>query len=340
MDNKKQIIRYIVVFSVLAILFFVAFVMNINTGSVNISVREIFEIVIKRSMAQTKNYSIIWKIRLPRMLTAAVLGGALALSGFLLQTFFRNPIAGPYVLGISSGAKMFLAFVTVVFANTKFGMPVYVSIITAFIGSMISMVFVLLFAGYVRNMSVLLVIGIMVSNICTAITDFIIDFANEADIVNLTHWSLGSFSGASWVNLKIAAIIVFISLVGSFLASKPMQAYLLSEEYALSMGVNIKLFRFVLIFLSSILSACVIAFAGPIAFVGIAVPHITKLMLNTAKPIIIIPAVFMCGSVFCMFCDLAARTLLSPTEISLGTITSLIGAPIVISLMLRQRRER
>lgn len=335
---SRRNIRYIVVFTALICMFAAAVVMNVNTGSVHISVRRIFDIIVLRDMTDVSSYNIIWKIRLPRMLTAAVLGGALSLSGFLLQTFFRNPIAGPYVLGISAGAKMLLAVVTIALAGVVPYMPVTLTVAVTFAGSMISMLFVLLFAGYVRNMSVLLVIGIMVSNICTAITDFLINFANEADIVNLTHWSLGSFSGATWDNVRYASVLVFITFIITMLVSKPMSAYQLGEGYAGSMGVNIKLFRIVLILLSSMLSACVTAFAGPIAFVGIAVPHITKLMLKTAKPIVMIPAVFLTGGVFCMLCDLCARTLLAPTELSLGTVTSIVGAPVVIALMLKQRK--
>ncbi len=332
-------IRWTAAFIVLIALFLTALVANINTGSVHISVRQIFDIIVRKDSTDIVSYNIIWKIRLPRMLTAALLGGALALSGFLLQTFFRNPIAGPYVLGISAGAKMLLAVVTILFAEAVVSVPLGLTVAVSFAGSMISMVFVLIFAGYVRNMSVLLVIGIMVSNICSAVTDFLINFANEAQIVNLTYWSLGSFSGASWDNLKYAAVIIFVTFVLTVLVSKPMTAYQLGEGYAGSMGVNVKVFRIILICLSSMLSACVTAFSGPIAFVGIAVPHITRLLFKTAKPIVMIPAVFMTGCVFCMVCDLWARTLLAPTELSLGTVTSIVGAPVVISLMLKQRRK-
>lgn len=236
---------------------------------------------------------------------------------------------------------MLLAATTIAFSKyVKNNMSLGATVTATFFGSMLSMLVVLLFAGYVQNMSVLLVIGVMVSSICNAVTDFMINFANEAQIVNLTHWSLGSFSGAKWDNLKVAAPVVLITWIITFFLSKPMTAYQLGEGYAKSVGVNIKLFRIALVILSSLLSACVIAFAGPIAFVGIAVPHITKLLMNTAKPIVMIPAVFLTGSIFCMFCDLAARTLISPAELSLGTITSIIGAPIVIALMLKQRKAR
>lgn len=337
-QKQKTWIRYQIVFLTLALLFCAALVLNINTGSVKLSVDRIFRILFLRDTADPA-YDIIWIIRLPRLLIAAVLGGALSLSGFLLQTFFRNPIAGPFVLGISSGAKMLLAVVTIAFSGFMTNIPVSLTVTTAFIGSMLSMLFVLLFARKIRNMSSLLVIGIMISNICSAVTDFLINFAKESDIVNLTYWSMGSFSGKTWDDLTISSILVIITFGITFLMSKPIGAYQLGEGYAKSMGISIKTFRVILILLSSMLSACVTAFAGPIAFVGIAVPHIAKLMFGTAKPIVMIPGVFLSGAIFCMFCDLIARTVFSPTELTLGTVTAAVGAPVVIWLMLKRKNE-
>ena len=331
-------LRYLTVFVSLILLFVFAVVWNINTGSVDISLSQIIKIIFGRDDTDISIYNIIWKIRLPRLLTAAILGGALSLSGFLLQTFFRNPIAGPFVLGISSGAKMFLAVVTIALTGYFQSVPVSLIVVSAFIGSMLSMLLVLAFSGKIRNMSMLLVIGIMISYICSAVTDFLINFAKESEIVNLTYWSMGSFSGAGWDNLKISAAIILPTGVATLLLSKPIAAYRLGEGYAQSLGVNIKLFRLMLILLSSVLSACVTAFAGPISFIGIAVPHISRIMLKTEKPQIMIPATFLCGAVFCMLCDLIARTVFAPTELSVGTVTSAIGAPIVIWLMVSRRK--
>ena len=331
-------LRYLIIFVSLFLLFVFAVVWNINTGSVDISLSQIIKIIFWRDDTDISIYNIIWMIRLPRLLTAAILGGALSLSGFLLQTFFRNPIAGPFVLGISSGAKMFLAVVTIALTGYFQSVPVSLTVVSAFIGSMLSMLLVLAFSGKIRNMSMLLVIGIMISYICSAVTDFLINFAKESEIVNLTYWSMGSFSGAGWDNLKISAAIILPTGVATLLLSKPIAAYRLGEGYAQSLGVNIKLFRLMLILLSSILSACVTAFAGPISFIGIAVPHISRIMLKTEKPQIMIPATFLCGAVFCMLCDLIARTIFAPTELSVGTVTSAIGAPIVIWLMVSRRK--
>ena len=210
--------------------------------------------------------------------------------------------------------------------------------LASFIGSLIVVFVVLLFAPRVRSMSMLLVIGIMVSYLCSAVTDFCITFAKESDIVNLTSWSMGSFSGTNWESVRLSTIICLTALLASWLLSKPIGAYALGEGYAQSMGINIKVFRAFLILLSSILSSCVTAFAGPISFVGIAVPHITRTALKTSRPILVIPATFLCGAVFCMFCDLIARTAFSPTELAIGTVTSAFGAPIVIYMMIKRRQ--
>ena len=206
--------------------------------------------------------------------------------------------------------------------------PLYAVVVAAFAGSITAMSFVLVFARKVQNMSMLLVIGIMIGYICSALTDFFVTFAKEADIANLHSWSLGSFSGISWRNLGIASVITLITMIVIIFLSKPIGAYQLGEGYAQSMGINIKAFRVLLIFLSSVLSAVVTAFAGPISFIGIAVPHVTKLLVKTARPLIVIPMSFLCGAVFCMFCDLIARTAFSPTELNIGTVTAALGAQI------------
>ncbi len=338
-DKITTIMRYQLVLIGLLALIVLGVILNVNSGSVDIPVMKIFRIIFLNEDAGSMESNIVWKIRLPRLLTAAILGGALSVSGFLLQTFFRNPIAGPFVLGISSGAKMCVGFVIIFIVGSYGSMPPFLTVLAAFAGSLIIMGFVLLFSQKAKNMSMLLVIGIMISYICSAITDFCIAFAQDNEIANLTSWSMGSFSGGSWDTLGIICVIVFGGLLCSVLISKPMEAYQLGEGYAKSMGINIKLFRIALIVLSSVLSACVTAFAGPISFVGIAVPQIAKVLMKTAKPIVIIPTAFLCGAVFCVFCDLIARTAFAPMELAIGTVTSAFGAPVVISLMVKRRKQ-
>ena len=330
---------YCVVFMALLAALFVITVLNINIGSVPISVGEIIGILFNKQGDPTL-VNIIWKIRLPRILMAALLGGALSLSGFLLQTFFANPIAGPFVLGISSGAKMVVALSMIYYIGAFGAVSSWTLIIAAFVGSLLSVGFILMMSHRLKDMATLLVAGIMIGYICSAITDFVVTFAEDSDIVNLHGWSLGSFSGMSWDNVTTAAILVGVTTLAVFLLSKPIGAYQLGEAYAQSMGVNIRVFRVALILLSSILSACVTAFAGPISFVGIAVPYLVKRLLNTSKPIVVIPAVFLGGAVFCMGCDLIARTAFAPTELNISTVTSVFGAPVVIGMMLRRNKER
>ena len=339
MENLKRRSRYTMVFITMAILFFIIVVLNINTGNVHISVAKILKILFLRD-GEAVEYNIIWKIRLPRILMAALLGGALSLSGFLLQTFFSNPIAGPFVLGISSGAKMAVALTMIVFLKYIGTFSSYTLVMAAFIGALISTGFILLMSKKIHHMASLLVGGIMIGYICSAITDFVVTFADDSDIVNLHGWSQGSFSGTSWSNIQVAAVIVGITVIFTFFLSKPIGAYQLGEGYAQSMGVNIKLFRVALILLSSILSACVTAFAGPISFVGIAVPFLTRKAFGTARPLIIIPGTFFAGAVFCMLCDLIARMVLAPTELNISTVTSILGAPIVIYMMLKRDKGR
>ena len=339
MENLKRRSRYTMVFITMAILFFIIVVLNINTGNVHISVAKILKILFLRD-GEAVEYNIIWKIRLPRILMAALLGGALSLSGFLLQTFFSNPIAGPFVLGISSGAKMAVALTMIVFLKYIGTFSSYTLVMAAFIGALISTGFILLMSKKIHHMASLLVGGIMIGYICSAITDFVVTFADDSDIVNLHGWSQGSFSGTSWSNIGVAAVIVGITVIFTFFLSKPIGAYQLGEGYAQSMGVNIKLFRVALILLSSILSACVTAFAGPISFVGIAVPFLTRKAFGTARPLIIIPGTFFAGAVFCMLCDLIARMVLVPTELNISTVTSILGAPIVIYMMLKREKGR
>lgn len=340
LNNRKlvRIARYQIIITALIVALITAVIVSINSGTVDLSVPEIFKIIALKAQEGSVESNVIWKIRLPRLIAAGILGGALSVAGFLLQTFFRNPIAGPYVLGISSGAKMFVAFTMIVLMNGVSELPPGMVILAAFIGSLISMGFVIVAAKKVTDMSMLLVVGVMIGYICAAITDFFINFAQERDIANLTNWSMGSFSGIGWSDIHLLSIVVFISLAAVMMLSKPIGAYQLGEGYAKSMGINIRVFRILIVLLSSLLSATVTAFAGPIAFVGIAVPQVTKMMMNTSKPIIIIPTSFLTGAVFCIFCDLLARTMFAPTELSIGTVTAFFGAPFVIWLLLSRKK--
>lgn len=324
-------------FLLLLILLLVFLIWNLFAGSVKLPASEIIGIL--RGTGNATQSRILLQIRLPRLLSAMILGGALSASGYLLQTFFHNPIAGPFVLGISSGAKLTVS-ITMILLLSRGMVSTSASLISAaFVGAMLSMGFVLLISHRVKRMSLLVVCGVMIGYICSALTDFLVTFADDSNIVNLHNWSMGSFSGMSWDNVRTMAIVCGAALVLTFLLSKPIRAYQLGEVYAQNMGVPLRAFRAALILLSSVLSACVTAFAGPISFVGIAVPHLMKSLFKSAEPLILIPASFLGGGVFCLFCDLIARTAFAPTEVSISSVTAVFGAPVVIYMMVHRKAE-
>ena len=332
-------LRYLLVFLLLAAGAAALFAVNICVGTADISPADALRSAFGRGADFTAG-RIIRDIRMPRALAALILGGALALAGYLLQTFFHNPIAGPFVLGISSGAKMAVALAMVFFLGRAVRVTSLTLIAAAFVGAMISMGFVLLIARRVDNMAMLVVCGVMIGYICSAITDFVVTFADDEDIVNLHNWSNGSFSGITWENVAVMAAVTALSLAVAFALAKPLLAYQLGEAYAGNLGVNVRRLRVLLVLLSSVLSACIVAYAGPISFVGLAAPHIVKSLLGTQKPLLMIPACFLGGGVFCLFCDLLARNLFAPTEISISTVTAVFGAPVVLWIMIQRNRER
>lgn len=329
--------RIVLVYVFLIILLLALIILSITLGSFSVSPSAVWRAIVEHGGDSTSE-RIIWLIRFPRLIAGVILGGALALSGFLLQSFFNNPIAGPYVLGISHGAKLVVAIVMITVLGAYQTVSSAVLVLAAFVGAMVSMGFVLLVSRKVHRMSMLIVAGVMIGYICSAITDFLISFADDANIVNLHNWSNGSFSGIAWDDIGVMTVVVLITSAVVFLLSKPIGAFQLGESYAQSVGVNIKALRVMLILLSSLLAACVTAFAGPISFVGIAVPHLVKAALKTAKPIIVIPACFLGGAIFCLGCDLIARTAFAPTELNISSVTAAFGAPVVIYILIRRRK--
>lgn len=335
MEAKR--FRRTAAFVFLAALLCLLLFLNLTTGSVRVPPGE-FISAFRGAGEDSTTWNIIRAIRLPRLAAAALLGGALALSGFLLQVFFSNPIAGPFVLGISSGAKLAVALTMIGCLGSGISVSSGMMILSAFFGALLVMGVILLVSARVRSMSVLVVCGVMVGYICSAATEFAVTFADDANIVNLHNWSMGSFSGISGGNLRWIAAVSLLGLAAAFLLSKPMAAWQLGEGYARSLGVNVPRFRAELILLSSLLSAAVTAFAGPVSFVGIAVPHLMKRLLGTASPIVMVPACFLGGADFCLFCDLLARTMFAPTELSISSVTAVFGAPVVIWMLLKREK--
>ena len=309
----------------------VLFALNLFWGSVSLAPGAVLTALLGKG-GDVLAGNIILQLRLPRAVMAALLGAALSAAGYLLQTFFANPIAGPFVMGVSSGAKLAVALTMVVFLDRGMLTSSATMIAAAFAGAMAAMAFVLAVARRVQRMSILVICGVMIGYICSAVTDIVVAFAQDSNIVNLHNWSQGSFSGMTWANVQAAALVTLPVLAAAFLLSKPMAAYQMGEEYARSVGVNVRLF-------SAVLAACVTAFAGPISFVGIAVPHLVKQLLGSAKPLHVLPGCCLGGAAFCLFCDLLARSLFAPTELSISSVTAVFGAPVVIWLLVRRSQE-
>ena len=310
--------------------------LSVCIGSTGISAGDVIAILTGHGGDEAAA-SIIMRIRFPRAVAAMVLGGALGLSGYLLQTFFRNPIAGPFVLGISSGAKLCVAVLLIVFAM-RTGIPGSISMISAaFFGALLSMGFVLLISARMRGKPTLIVAGIMIGYICSAATDFLVTFADDAQIVSLHNWSKGSFSGMDWGDVRVMSLLTVLCFAGILLLAKPISAYRLGEEYARSLGVDVLRLQVLLVLYSSWRAACVTAYAGPVSFVGIAVPQLIRALLRTERPQLLIPACFLGGGIFCLVSDLIARSIFSPAELSISSVTAVFGAPVVIIILLRRK---
>ena len=332
--TRRLSLAYLALTAGLAVLF----ALNLVWGSVELTPGAVAAALLGRG-GDALAVGIVLQLRLPRAVMVVLLGAALSAAGYLLQTFFANPIAGPFVMGVSSGAKLAVALTMVVFLQRGLLTGSATLIIAAFAGAMAAMAFVLVVARRVPRMSILVICGIMIGYICSAITDIVVTFAQDSNIVNLHNWSMGSFSGVTWGNVEAAACVVLPALAASFCLSKPMAAYQLGEPYAQSVGVNVKAFRILLVLLSSLLAACVTAFAGPISFVGIAVPHLVKHLLGSAKPLYVLPGCCLGGAAFCLLCDLIARSLFAPTELSISSVTAVFGAPVVIGLLVRRQAQ-
>lgn len=335
MKKNGNALRWGAGFAALVLAVLVLLAANIGAGSVGLMPQDVLRALLspgENALAE----GIVRTIRLPRALAALLLGGCLAVSGYLLQTYFSNPIAGPFVLGISSGAKLFVAMTMIFLLQQGLVLGSWGMIAAAFLGALAATGFILLLSLRIRRMSQLIVGGVMIGYICSAITDFAVTFAEDSNIVNLHNWSLGSFSGMSWSGVRVMALVSAAGCIACLALAKPMNAYRMGETAAASLGVNVRVFRTALILVSSLLSACVTAFAGPISFVGIAVPQLMRALFGTGRPLVLLPACFLGGSAACLGCDLIARTLFAPTELSISSVTAVLGAPIVIAMMLRR----
>ncbi|MDD2821939.1 MAG: iron ABC transporter permease [Flavobacterium sp.] len=319
------------------------FLINISLGSVSIPVKEVFNSLTGGvSSKETWEYIII-NYRLPKAIAAILTGMGLAISGLLMQTLFRNPLAGPYVLGLSSGASLGVAMVILgsaflpVFLST-FLLSSYGIVIASSLGSFLVLLAVLAVSQQLRDTMAILIVGLMFGSLTSAIVGTLTYFSTAEQLQKFTFWSMGNLGNLSWTSISILSICVSIGLLLSLFSIKPLNALLLGENYAKSLGLNYNKARLIIIFATSILAGSITAFAGPIAFVGLAVPHIAKLVFQTSNHTILFWSTLLFGASIMLICDSISQLPGSDITLPINAVTSIFGAPIVIWLLIRKRK--
>lgn len=323
------------------------FLLSLAVGSVRIPLDEIIRVLLGGDASRDSWTNIILKFRLPKALTAMLAGAALAVSGLQMQTFFRNPLAGPYVLGISSGASLGVAVVVLsagtVGASLIAGLGLAADLTLAFaasLGAGVVMLLVLLVARKVHNSMTLLILGLMFGYLTSALVSLLLHFSIAERIQSYINWTFGSFGGVTWNQMVILAPAVLAGLGLSFALSKPLNALLLGEAYARSMGLNVMRARVLIVAATAILAGSVTAFCGPVGFIGIAVPHLCRSLFSTSDHRVLIPATIVMGAIVALVAALIAEVPGSRIVLPLNAVTSLIGAPVVMFVILKRRNLR
>ena len=335
--------RNTILFSILTLLLLVSLLLNISFGQVSIPLKEVFKSLLGLPASKETWEYIIINFRLPKAITAILVGIGLSISGLLMQTLFRNPLAGPYVLGLSSGSSLGVAFVILgagilpgflsEMLLSSFGI-----IIASCLGSLSVLLLVLLVSSKLRDTISVLIVGLMFSSFAGAIVSVLTYFSTAEQLQKFTFWSLGSIGNLSWSNIVFLSNAVLIGLVLSLFSIKSLDALLLGENYARSLGLNIKKSRLVIIFATSILAGSITAFAGPIAFIGLAVPHLAKLLFQTSNHKILFFGTILIGAIIMLFCDMVSQMPGMEFTLPINAITSIVGAPVVIWLLLSKKR--
>ncbi len=340
METQKS---YKLHFIILLLLLAIAFFINIGLGSVSIPFNETLSALFGGESSKSSWEFIIQDYRLPKAITAILAGGGLAVSGLLMQTLFRNPLAGPFVLGLSSGASLGVAFLILgagIFGGALGGLLLssWSLVIASALGSFLVLLAVLSVSFKVKDTMTLLIIGLMFGSVTAAIVSVLSYFSNAEQLQQFVFWSFGTLGNVSWQGIFILTLCVFLGLLLSFISIKPLNALLLGENYAKSMGINIKKTTLFIILATSLLAGSITAFAGPIAFVGLAVPHLTRQYFTTSNHLILLPAVLISGAILMLVCDTVAQLPFTEFTLPINAITSLIGAPVVIWLLVRKRK--
>ncbi len=319
------------------------FGINISLGSVSIPFKDSFNAIFGGVVQNDSWKYIIWNYRIPKAFTAILVGSGLSLSGLLMQTLFRNPLAGPFVLGISSGASLGAALLIMgssLFSGMLgFGLINDVSLaLASSIGSFLVLLAVMVVASRIKDTMALLIIGLMFGSITAAIVSVLSYFTNAEKLQQYIYWSFGSVGNLSWPQLGLLTGIILVGTIIGVFSIKSLNALLLGENYARSLGINIKNSRFLIIIATGLLAGGVTAFAGPIAFIGLAVPHLTRQIFNTTDHKVLIPAVLVYGAILLLLCDTLAQLPSSAYILPINAITSIIGAPVVIWLLVRKKK--
>lgn len=327
---------------ILCTLIIVLFVLNLLTGSVDIPVRDVLSILFSLSADNDIWHYIIIETRLPQTITAMLCGSALAVSGLLLQTAFRNPLAGPSIFGISSGASLGVALVMLMLGGSVtaglFSVSGFVAILlAAFTGAMLVTAVIFFFSTLVRNSVMLLIIGVMVGYLSSSAITLLYFFATEEGVRSYMIWGMGSFSSVSLAQIPVFAVVTILGLLASVLLIKPLNALLLGEQYAENLGVNIRRTRNLLLVVTGLLTAITTAYCGPIAFIGLAVPHIARLVLGTENHRLLLPSTILCGAVVALLCNFICFLPGESGIIPLNAVTPLVGSPVIIYVIARRR---
>lgn len=326
-------------FLLLTIALFGVWVLNLSLGSVAIPFSKTIQTLFAQGLENSTWEYIILNYRLPKSITAILVGGGLSVCGLLMQTLFRNPLAGPFVLGISSGASLGAALLFMGSAALgSFLVGDTSLVVAASLGSFLVLFVVLVVTNRVRDTMAILIIGLMFGSITSAIVSVLAYFSNAEQLQRFIFWSYGSVGNLSWNQNILLLAIVIIGMVLSILSIKGLNAFLLGENYAQSLGISPKKSKLLIIIATGLMAGSITAFAGPIAFVGLAVPHLTRQIFNTMEHKVLLPAVFMYGAILMLLCDTIAQLPNSEHVLPINAITSLVGAPVVIWLLVRKRK--
>lgn len=331
------------ILSIIIIIGIILFILNLFIGSVTIPVNDLLNVFLDKESNQTIS-TIVFQYRLPQAITALLAGGALSVAGLLMQTLFRNPLADPSMLGISSGAGLGVAItilLTGVLGNkalSSLGILSNIGIcISAFLGAVLVLLVILGFSSRLRNMTTLIIIGLMISYLAGSLTDILKFFSLKEDIHAFVIWGLGSFSAVGISKLGFYSVSIIIGLIASLFLSKILNTLILGDLYAENLGLNIKRTKLITILISGYLTAIVTAYCGPIAFLGLAIPHMTRFIFKTSDHKILLPATILIGMIVSLFCNLIARAPGFEGNLPINAITAFIGAPVVIWVILRKR---